>query len=73
MTLRTACSMSEKRPTDQKLDQRVKGRIGQQLRDYYDSCISEELPPRLLAVLKKLDEETELSDSKLSRSDEIDR
>jgi hypothetical protein len=57
--------MSEKRPTDQRLDQRVKGLIGQQLRDYYDSCISEELPPRLLAVLKKLDEETELSESKL--------
>jgi hypothetical protein len=57
--------MSEKRPTNQRLDQRVKGLIGQQLRDYYDSRISEELPPRLLAVLKKLDEETELSESKL--------
>jgi Anti-sigma factor NepR len=53
--------MSEKR-RDQRLDQRVKGRIGQQLKDYYDSCITEELPPRLLAVLKKLDEETELSE-----------
>jgi hypothetical protein len=29
------------------------------LRDYYDSCLSEDLPARLLAVLKKLDEETE--------------
>jgi hypothetical protein len=57
--------MSEKRPTDQRLDQRVKERIGQQLRDYYDSCISEELPPRLRAVLKKLNEETELPESKL--------
>jgi Anti-sigma factor NepR len=56
--------MSEKRPPNHGLDQRVKERIGQQLRDYYDSCISEELPPRLLAVLKKLDEETEL-ESKL--------
>jgi Anti-sigma factor NepR len=54
--------MSEKRPTDQRLDQRVRGRIGEQLRDYYGSCISAELPPRLLAVLKKLDEETELSE-----------
>jgi Anti-sigma factor NepR len=53
--------MSEKR-RDQRLDQRVKGRIGQQLKDYYDSYITEELPPRLLAVLKKLDEETELSE-----------
>ena len=57
--------MSEKRPTDRRLDQRVKERLRQQLRDYYDWCISEELPPRLLAVLKKLDEETELSESKL--------
>jgi hypothetical protein len=63
MTNYTACSM--KRPTDQRLDQRVKGRIGQQLKDYYDSRISEELPPRLLAVLKKLDEETALSENKL--------
>jgi hypothetical protein len=50
--------MSEKRP-NQGLDRRVKGQIGKQLRDYYHSCLSEELPPSLLAVLKKLDEETE--------------
>jgi hypothetical protein len=56
--------MSEKRRPNQGLDQRVKRQIGQQLRDYYHSCISEELPPSLLAVLKKLDEETE-PDSKL--------
>jgi len=31
--------------------------IGQQLRAYYRACMSEELPPRLLAALKKLDEE----------------
>jgi Anti-sigma factor NepR len=55
--------MSEKRQTEQRLDGRVKGLIGQQLRDYYRSCISEELPPRLLAVLKKLEEETALSGS----------
>jgi len=52
--------MPGKRLTDQRLDERVKGLIGQQLRDYYNSCISEELPPRLLAVLKKLNEKTEL-------------
>jgi hypothetical protein len=57
--------MSEKRPTDQRLDQRVRGLIGQQLRGYYDSCVSKELPPRLLALLKKLNEETELPESKL--------
>jgi hypothetical protein len=59
-----ACPMSEKRPANHGLDQRVKDRIGQQLRDYYHSCLSEELPARLLTVLKKLDEETE-QDSKL--------
>ena len=57
--------MSEKRPTDQRLDRRLKELIGQQLRDYYQSCLSKELPPSLLAVLKKLDEETEVSDRKL--------
>jgi hypothetical protein len=55
--------MFEKQP-DQRLDQRVRERIGQQLKAYYGSCISEELPPRLLAVLKKLDEET---DSKIKQ------
>jgi hypothetical protein len=33
-------------------------RIGQELKKYYKSCTTEELPPRLLALLKKLDEET---------------
>ena len=57
--------MSEKQPTDQRLDQRVREQIGQQLKAYYGSRISEELPPRLLAVLKKLDEEM---DSKIEQS-----
>jgi hypothetical protein len=51
--------MSEKEPTVQRLNQRARDQIGQQLRHYYGSCIGEELPPRLLAVLKKLDEEME--------------
>jgi hypothetical protein len=51
--------MSEKGPTVQRLDQAVRERIGEQLKQYYGSCIDEELPPRLLAVLKKLDEEIE--------------
>jgi hypothetical protein len=55
--------MSQKRPPNHGLDRRLKERIGQQLRDYYQSCISEELPPRLVAVLQKLDEETEISGS----------
>jgi hypothetical protein len=59
-----ACAMSERRPANHGLDQRVKGRIGQLMRDYYHSCLSEELPPSLLAVLRKPDEETE-QESKL--------
>jgi hypothetical protein len=35
--------------------------IGQKLRAYYQACKTEELPPRLVALLKKLDEETETS------------
>jgi Anti-sigma factor NepR len=31
--------------------------IGQKLRDYYRAYATEELPPRLLAVIKKLDHE----------------
>jgi Anti-sigma factor NepR len=58
--------MSEKQSTVQRLDQRVRERIGQQLRGYYGSYIGEELPPRLLAVLKKLDEETESEEENTS-------
>jgi hypothetical protein len=35
--------------------------IGHKLRAHYQRCTTEELPPRLLAVLKKLDEEIEPS------------
>ena len=56
--------MSEKQLTDQ-----LRERIGEHLRDYYRSCISEELPPPLLAVLKKLNEATEVSDSQLKYGD----
>jgi hypothetical protein len=36
-------------------------RIGQQLKAYYQALPTEELPPRLLALLKKLEEETQPS------------
>jgi hypothetical protein len=39
----------------------TKDRIGQQLKMYYEALATEELPPRLLALLKKFDEETESS------------
>jgi hypothetical protein len=35
--------------------------IGHKLRAHYQACTTEELPPRLLAVLKNLDEEIEPS------------
>jgi len=35
--------------------------VGEKLRAYYQACTKEQLPPRLLAVLKKLDEEIEPS------------
>jgi hypothetical protein len=35
--------------------------IDQELRAYYQACRTEEPPPRLLVLLKKLDEETEPS------------
>jgi hypothetical protein len=35
--------------------------INRQLRAYYRACTTEELPPRLLATVKKLDEEAEPS------------
>jgi len=35
--------------------------IGHKLQGYYQACTTQELPPRLLAALKKLDEETESS------------
>jgi hypothetical protein len=36
---------------------RIREQIGYQLKKHYQACMTEELPPRLLAALKKLDEE----------------
>ena len=41
----------------------TKERIGLQLKAHYQALATEELPPRLLALLKKFDEETEPSAS----------
>jgi Anti-sigma factor NepR len=35
----------------------TKDRIGQQLKAHYQACTTEELPPRLVELLKKLDHE----------------
>jgi hypothetical protein len=39
----------------------AKNRIDDELKKYYQACTTEQLPPRLLVVLKKLDEEIEPS------------
>jgi len=36
---------------------RIREQIGHQLKKHYLACMTDELPPRLLALLKKLDEE----------------
>ena len=43
----------------------TKERIGLQLKAHYQALATEELPPRLLALLKRLDEETEPQESTL--------
>jgi hypothetical protein len=54
--------MSNKRTPDEWRDwSYTKDRIGQQLKVHYEALTTEELPPRLLALVKKLDEETEPS------------
>jgi len=49
------------RTPDQKQYWSQTNKVGHKLKDYYQACTTEELPPRLLAALKKLDEETEPS------------
>jgi hypothetical protein len=40
----------------------IRERIGEQLREYYRAYATEELPPRLLALIKKLDEKVDPSE-----------
>jgi hypothetical protein len=51
--------MSKQRTPDEGFD--WKARIGQLLRAHYQAYATEGLPPQLLALIKKLDEETEPS------------
>jgi Anti-sigma factor NepR len=37
----------------------TKDQIGHKLREYYRACTAEELPPHLLALVKRLDEKPE--------------
>ncbi len=50
--------MSKKRTPDELARlSLIKEQIGEQLRDYYRACATEELPPQLLTLLKKLNQE----------------
>jgi hypothetical protein len=54
--------MSKTRTPDDMVDRSLARRhIGEQLKNYYRAFTTEELPPRLLKLVKKLDEETEVS------------
>jgi hypothetical protein len=46
-------------PEDSLNSARIREQIGQLLRGHYQACMSQELPLRLVATLKKLDEEGE--------------
>jgi hypothetical protein len=48
-----------KKPTaeDRLNSARIRDHIGHLLKKHYQACTTVELPPRLLALLKKLDEE----------------
>jgi len=54
--------MSKRTPDQWRYWAETNNAIGRQLRAYYRACTTEELPPRLLVLLKKLDEETEASE-----------
>ena len=44
-------------PEEQRNRSIMRERIGHQLKKHYQAFMTEELPPRLLALVKKLDEE----------------
>jgi hypothetical protein len=47
----------QRTPEDRFISYRVRERIDQLLKGHYQACMTAELPPGLLAVLKKLKEE----------------
>jgi len=48
-------------PDDHENAARIRELIGRSLKEHYQACLTGELPPRLLSLLEKLDEDTELS------------
>jgi len=64
LTLQNKKRRFSKRTAEERRDwSYTKDRIGQQLNTHYQALATEELPPRLFALLKKFDEETEPSAS----------
>jgi len=49
--------LAKKQHANGAIDVQTRERIGQRLRDYYRACATEELPPQLLTLLKKLNQE----------------
>jgi hypothetical protein len=48
-------------PVDCENAARIRELIGRSLEKHYQACMTGELPPGLLSLLRKLDEDTELS------------
>jgi hypothetical protein len=50
--------MIKKRTAEERLNAtRIRDHIGHLLKKHYQACVTDELPPRMLALLKKLDQE----------------
>jgi hypothetical protein len=52
-------------PVDCENAARIRELIGRSLEKHYQACMTGELLPRLLSLLRKLDEDTELSDEQI--------
>src|SRR5215469_16078951 len=52
--LKRDCSMPKRTPDQLRYSSETNKIIGQKLRDYYQACTNEELPPRLLASREKI-------------------
>jgi len=46
----------------------IREQIGHSLRNYYQARMTDELPPRLLSLLKKLGEDIELSGERINET-----
>ena len=62
MPKQSVAQMQRKRPPDDyEKAARIRELIGHSLKEHYQACLTGELPPRLLSLLKKLDEDAEPS------------